>query len=221
MQEISVFDIIGPVMVGPSSSHTAGAVRLGRLARAILGGQPHQARIELHGSFAQTGQGHGTDKALVAGLLGFNTDDPRIVHSLEIATELGLHVDISSIDLGEHVHPNTARFTLGQSPHMVRVRGASIGGGEVEITRINDYDVAFNGNYPTLLIQGDDRPGTINAVSGFLMQREINIAALRVTRSKRGGLAMMILETDQAVPPGLRHDINQMDWVRWLRYVED
>lgn len=218
-RDVSVFDIIGPIMVGPSSSHTAGAVRLGQVARAILGGQPATALIELHGSFAQTGKGHGTDRGLVAGLLGMATDDPDLRRSFELAEQAGLRFTFKEVDLGEDAHPNTARLTVGDGQRTVQVTGCSIGGGLVEITNVDGYDVHFGCEYDTLLVLAEDRPGTINQVTGWLARQRINIAFLRVERDKRGGDAIMIIETDHMVDPLILEAFEDYVWVRWVRQV--
>jgi L-serine dehydratase len=218
-KQVSAFDIIGPIMVGPSSSHTAGAVRLGQIGRAILGDQPTQARVELHGSFAQTGQGHGTDKAIVAGLLGLATDDERIRDSLALARQAGLEVHFEVADLGDEAHPNTARLILQQGEHSIQVTGASVGGGMVEITNIQGYEARFGGEYETLLVISRDRPGTINAVTGWLVEHNINIAFFRVERQHRGGEAIMIIETDDPIPEALIEAIEDFSWVHWVRNI--
>lgn len=218
-RDISVFDIIGPIMVGPSSSHTAGAVRLGQVARAILGRPPTSALIELHGSFAQTGKGHGTDRGLVAGLLGLATDDPLLRKSFEIAELGGLTFCFEETDLGEDAHPNTARLTVGDGSRTVQVTGVSIGGGLVEITNVDGYDVSFGCEYDTLLVLAEDRPGTINEVTGWLARHGVNIAFLRVERQKRGGDAIMIIETDHTVDPQILEAFEDYPWVRWARQV--
>lgn len=196
---MGVFDIIGPVMIGPSSSHTAGAARLGKMARTILGEVPVAATIYLYGSFARTYRGHGTDKALVAGLLGFSTEDPRIKDSLALAEQANLSVTIKTGDRGE-CHPNTAEFHLrGASGKTAKVVGASIGGGKIAITRINDYDVEFAGDYYTLITIHQDKPGVIATITQILAQQNVNIAFMRVSRKQRGAQALMILETDQSI----------------------
>ena len=216
---VSAFDIIGPIMVGPSSSHTAGAVRLGLIGRSILGATPETALIELHGSFAQTGKGHGTDRALVAGLLGFAPDDPRIRYSFDIAAETGLRFQIAEVDLGGDAHPNSVRLTLRAGEREMVLVGASIGGGMIEITDIQGYGVHFTGEHDALIVVAEDRPGTINAVTGVLLERHINVAFSRVERKQRGGEAIMIFETDDAIPSALLEAIEDFHWVRWARHV--
>lgn len=195
----SVFDIIGPVMIGPSSSHTAGAVRLGELARAIFGGTPARAHILLHGSFASTGPGHGTDLALVAGVLGMRPDDERIPDSFRLADELGLKVDFAEEDLGD-AHPNTAVFILGDDEgRQLRVQGSSLGGGDVVVTEIDCYDVEMTGELPLLIVGHIDRPGVIAAVTGALAESHVNVASMRVSRERRGADALMLIETDHPI----------------------
>ncbi|HEY5433562.1 MAG TPA: L-serine ammonia-lyase, iron-sulfur-dependent subunit beta [Coriobacteriia bacterium] len=195
----SVFDVIGPVMIGPSSSHTAGAVRLGRLARAVFGEQPARAHITLHGSFASTGRGHGTDLALVAGLLGFAPDDVRIRIADEEARRAGLDVSFSEADLGE-VHPNTARLELSSADgHTVTVQGSSVGGADVVLTAIDDFDVNITGELPVLVVEHRDQPGVIASVSAVLARYGVNIASMEVSRERRGARALMVIETDHEV----------------------
>ncbi|MDP2233167.1 MAG: L-serine ammonia-lyase, iron-sulfur-dependent subunit beta [Actinomycetota bacterium] len=195
----SLFDIVGPIMIGPSSSHTAGAVRLGLLARAVFGGCPAVAHIELHGSFASTGRGHGTDLALIAGLLGFAPHDARIREALTLAKESGLSVSFDEADLGE-VHPNTARFVLSDaSGRTMRVMGSSLGGGDVVVSAIDDFGVEMTGDLPTLLVEHQDRPGEIAAVTAILAEESANVASMKVAREGRGARAMMVIETDAPV----------------------
>lgn len=195
---MNIFDIIGPVMVGPSSSHTAGAVRLGNAARAILGQPVIEATIGLHGSFAQTGRGHGTDLALVAGLMGWPTDDLRIPQAFDYAREAGLHYFFRTIDAGDAAHPNFVKFWLtGQDGVKSQVAGASIGGGRVVISEVDDFPLAFTGDFPTILTLHEDRPGAVAEVTGILSKCGVNIAQMKVFRKNKGGLASMVLETDQ------------------------
>ena len=195
----TVFELIGPVMVGPSSSHTAGAVRLGLLARKVLGKAPEAGKIILHGSFAETGKGHGTHVALVAGLLGMPTDDERICDALNIAREKGFNYAFSEGNLGD-VHPNTVRFELEKGKgETVVVTGSSIGGGRVKVWDINGFKVDLEGDYPTIVTLHRDLPGVIAQVTGCLAKAHINIAYMQVAREKRGAEAMMVVKTDHAV----------------------
>jgi L-serine dehydratase len=219
MRQRSIFDIVGPVMIGPSSSHTAGAVRLGNLARAIFGAQPTTARIFLYGSFASAGKGHGTDLAIVAGLLALAPDDPRIRDAMAEATTAGMSVDFGLAELGD-AHPNTAVIELSDAAgRTMRIVGSSLGGGDVVITEIDGFDVEATGELPMLVIEHEDRPGEIAAVTSILAEGGANIAAMRVSREVRGGTALMLIETDAAVDTATLHRISQTDAVRSVRSV--
>jgi L-serine dehydratase len=215
----SLFDVIGPVMIGPSSSHTAGAVRLGALARAVLGAAPVRADIELHGSFASTGHGHGTDLALAAGLLGMAPDDARIRDSLELAREAGLLITFCEADLGE-VHPNTARMTLsGADGRTVIVLGSSVGGADVVLYAIDGFAVAISGELPVLVVEHHDQPGVIAAVSAVLATHGANVASMDVSREMRGARALMVIETDRPVGDAVVEAVAQADGVTSVRVV--
>lgn len=201
MGKSTVFDLIGPVMVGPSSSHTAGAVRLGSMARKILGTEPKAAEITLHGSFAETGKGHGTNLALIAGILGMHTDDERIPQAEQLALQKGLKIHFKTENLGE-VHPNTVKFQLiGQDGCIAEVMGSSIGGGRIKIHEINEFQVEVMGDYHTLVIQQQDLPGVVAQITSLLANARINIAQMRVSREKKGAQALTIVETDQGIHP--------------------
>lgn len=195
----SIFDILGPVMVGPSSSHTAGAVRIGLIGNQLLGGQPEKAVIYLHGSFAATGKGHGTDKALVAGLMGMKPDDMRIPNSFELAKEAGMDYSLQEKEL-KNAHPNTALMILEKGANKLKIEACSIGGGRIKVNRLDDIDVNFSGESNTLIVRNVDEPGRIAEVSEVLTVKKINIATMQVFRDKRGGFAVMVVETDQVVP---------------------
>ena len=197
---IDVFDIMGPIMVGPSSSHTAGAVRIGRMARTLLGGEPVKAAILLHGSFAETGVGHGTDKALVAGLLGMATDDLDIPNSFEIAAERGLTFTFDEVDLRE-AHPNSVKLEItGASGRRMKMQASSIGGGRIMVDKLDGVAVSFSGDYHTLIIQNMDNQGNLSDVSTALSLARVNVANMSMHRSAKGGNVMMIIETDDPVP---------------------
>jgi L-serine dehydratase len=216
-----MFDVIGPVMIGPSSSHTAGAVRLAALARAIFGGQPARARILLHGSFASTGHGHGTDLALVAGLLGLGADDARIRDAFAHARSAGLDVEFGDVELAD-AHPNTAVFELeGPGPHheRMRIEGSSLGGGDVVVTRIDAYEVEAAGELPLLVVGHQDRPGEIAKVTAALAEADANIAAMRVSREARGAHALMLIETDAEIADATLARIAAIDGVTTVRRV--
>jgi L-serine dehydratase len=199
MRNYSAFDIIGPVMVGPSSSHTAGAARLGKIARLIAGGEIRNVHFMLHGSFAQTGKGHGTDKALVAGILGMEPQDDRLKESLEIAEERGIGVEFSPVDLGD-VSPNTVKFVITNADGAVTtVVGSSIGGGNVVIIQVDGDETEFTGAYPTLLVHHLDMPGMILKVCEVLYDRKVNIVSLKVFRSGKAADASMVFELDDRV----------------------
>ena len=196
---MNVFDIIGPVMIGPSSSHTAGAARIGGVARALLGSQPVRADIGLHGSFACTGRGHGTDKAIVAGLLGFAPDDTRLRDALVIAEQQGMQVTIHPVEI-DGAHPNTARLHLEAADGgTLDMQGSSVGGGSIRITGIDGMEVQLTGECPTLIVVHQDVPGTIAAVTEAVADRRVNIGSFRLTRQSRGGPAVMAREMDGAV----------------------
>ncbi len=204
---MNVFDIIGPVMIGPSSSHTAGAVRLGRVAWKILGEEVAQADIQLAGSFAQTYRGHGTDKALIAGIMGMHSDDERIRRSLELARERGLVFSFREEDI-PGAHPNTARISLvGEHGARAVVQGASVGGGNILITQINGMAVSFTGQYNTLLVLHHDQPGVIAAVTNFIASSDLNIGNFRLSRPRKGGEAVMTIEVDGDVPDSLMQSL--------------
>ena len=193
---MNVFDIIGPIMIGPSSSHTAGAVRIGLMSRLLLGSPAVKAYIRLHGSFAQTYKGHGTDRALAAGIMGMNTDDERIRKSLEIAKETGLDITFEPTVIPD-AHPNTAEITLTDAAgKTVCVQGASVGGGNVVITKIDGREVKITGQSPTIIVEHHDRPGMIAAVTALMAQYQLNVYKFNLARDKKGGTAIMILQID-------------------------
>ena len=200
---MDIFDIIGPVMIGPSSSHTAGAVRIGRVAAEILGEPVRIARIGLCGSFAQTYRGHGTDKALVAGILGFAPDDARIRDSLNLARKAGLDFSFEPRSL-PGAHPNTAVLELwGRDGAHCQVQGASVGGGNILISHINEMETCVTGERDTLIVLHRDVPGMIAAVTGRVADSGVNIGNFRLSRPHKGAEAVMTIETDAAVDPAL------------------
>jgi L-serine dehydratase len=212
---VSLLDIIGPVMVGPSSSHTAGACRLGLLARNLVGGTPERARIELHGSFARTGEGHGTDKAIVGGLLGFRPDDERLRDALGIAEREGLDYRFEKTTIADDAHPNTARIAIWRDDREAVMTGASLGAGRVLVTDIDGYPVEISGNYHTIVLVAEDVRGSVAQIAGILADEGINIANLRLTRKERGGDAFMVIEVDDAANESVRDRIRSLAWVRW------
>lgn len=198
MRYRSVFDIIGPVMIGPSSSHTAGAARIGRMARQLFGRIPREARIEFCGSFAQTYQGHGTDVALVGGIMNFDTHDPRIKDALKIAEDIGLNVKITTIDLqGEH--PNTAWISLIDDAGTLKVKGISVGGGKIAMLEADGFAMNLSGDSWTTLVFHKDHFGMIASVARVLADHRINIARMEMSRKAKGQEALLIIETDQVI----------------------
>ena len=199
---MNLFDILGPVMVGPSSSHTAGAVRIGRIARRLLGEDtPARAQIGLSGSFAATGHGHGTDRAIVAGLLGMQPSDERIAVSFDVARQEGMAFSFSRATLpGEH--PNTARLALtGRSGKTLTIVASSLGGGRIMVVEMNGLRANFSGDLPTLIVQNRDQPGHVSEVTSMLAHKGVNIATMQLYRDYPGVNAVMIIETDKVVPP--------------------
>ena len=194
---MNIFDIIGPVMIGPSSSHTAGAARLGKMARTIFGESPKIVDITLYGSFAETGWGHGTNMALIAGILGFYPWDEKLRDSFSIAKKNGLVFEFKKEKLKRGMHPNSVKFSMEKVGNIREIEGASIGGGKIEITAIDGFSVSFSGDYPTIITIYHDRVGVISEVSTILAKEHINIAQMRVSRDKKMGTALMIIETDE------------------------
>lgn len=207
---MNVFDILGPVMIGPSSSHTAGAARIGRITLALLGAPAVRADILLHGSFAKTYKGHGTDKALIAGVMGMSTDDGRIRRALELAQEQGLQVTITESEI-DGSHPNTARVTLADAKgRTVTLLGSSIGGGNILVTEINGMGVSITGQYTTLIVLHRDAPGTIASVTEVMADAGVNICNFRLSRQQRGGQAVMTIEIDGSFGPELNKTIQTL-----------
>ena len=217
---LDIFDILGPVMVGPSSSHTAGAVRIGRMARTLLGDQPVKAEIGLYGSFAETGPGHGTDRALIAGLLGMNPDNMEIPHSFEIAAEQGLKFSFHTVRLRD-AHPNTAVITAENAEgKQIVLQAASTGGGRIRVDRLNGVDVNFTGEFNTLIVRHQDVAGMMAAITRELADVRFNIGIMSLCRDRRGGDALTVIETDQKVPPVARILIGELRGVKRITYYE-
>lgn len=214
-----VFSIIGPAMVGPSSSHTAGAVRIGRVARHILGELPENADIYFYGSFADTYRGHGTDLAIVGGLLDFETDDPRIPSSLTIAGQLGVEIDFKE-GKGHFPHPNTAKIIARAGDREITVIGASIGGGNIEMLGINGFDVKFTAMYPTLIVFHEDRPGMIADATRVLSRENVNIGHMSVDRRGRSGEAITVIDTDNSLTGDVILEIGRLATVQDVRLVD-
>lgn len=206
MKFTSVFDVIGPVMIGPSSSHTAGAARIGRVARDLFGKQPTWAKIHLYGSFAETYKGHGTDVAIIGGLLDYDTYDERIKTSFEEAERLGLKFEFIP-ETGSVEHPNTARIEIGDGEKEMSMVGVSIGGGSIEIAELNGFPLRMSGGMAAILVVHEDRAGTVANVAVCLAKYAINIGHMEVSRKERGNMALMVIEVDQNVSPEILAEI--------------
>ena len=215
----SIFDILGPIMIGPSSSHTAGASRIGYVARQLLHDEPAKAIVTLYNSFAKTHKGHGTDKAIIGGILGFGPDDERIRDAHEIAKKQGLEWEFKFRGDTVRFHSNTARVKLiGKNGGSVEVVGASLGGGRIKIQEIEGFPVDFNAQTHTLVIIADDVPGSIQHISGAIAEKGLNIANMFVSRNET--LANMVIELDQAVDDIALKKIKSFSWVKFVRLVE-
>lgn len=213
------FDIIGPVMVGPSSSHTAGACKIGNIAKKLMGEPIADAQVMFHGSFLATGKGHGTDRALIAGLLGFPVDDPRIPDSFRYAEEAGLTFRLLPIDLGD-AHPNSVKMVLtGKSGNTLTVTSSSVGGGAIRINEIDGLKAEFSGDFPTLIVHNEDRPGRVTEVTSLLGKNNVNVATMQLHRAERGGSAVMILECDQEVPPDVLDNLRHLEGILDVTYL--
>lgn len=198
---ISAFDVIGPGMIGPSSSHTAGAVRIGLMARVLAGGNVAEADVIFHGSFADTGRGHATDRGIVAGLLGFAADDERLKDSLEIAAQQGVAVRFSTEDFGEGFHPNTARVLVHNPGKPARlVTASSVGGGMIRVVRVDRFTTDFSGELPTVVLWHYDSPGFLAKITTLLACVESNIATINTARRARGNDALTVIEVDAPLP---------------------
>lgn len=213
MANIGIFDVLGPVMIGPSSSHTAGAARLGKIARTIVNQPIKDVTFLLHGSFRETYKGHGTDRALVAGILGMLPDDVRLKDSIEIAESEGIALRFLPADLGQ-VHPNTVKFLITDSNDIQwEILGSSIGGGLVEIYEINGNKVKITGEYPTIITCHDDIPGTVSKISTLFYENKINIAFMTLVRSQKGKDATMTFEIDDSISEEIIDSIKAIDGV--------
>lgn len=208
---MNLFDIIGPVMVGPSSSHTAGAVKIGYVTRKLMGEPIASAKILLYGSFLATGRGHGTHFAIVAGLMGMKPDDVRIPESLKLAEEAGMKVEFGKIDLEDRHHNSVQLILEGVNGRTLTVVGESIGGSLINIASVDGLEANFSGEHPTLIVHNLDQPGHVAEVTSMLAHKSVNIATMQLYRAKRGGNAVMVLECDQEVPK---------ESIRWLQHLE-
>ena len=213
-KDYSVFDIVGPNMIGPSSSHTAGAARLGKSASKIAGKPVKEVNFLLHGSFAETYKGHGTDKALVGGILGFNPDDARIKDSFELAKEQGVKFEFIKTDLGENVHPNTVKMEMIlEDGSKSSVMGASIGGGNIKLTEMDGLNLDFNGSKPAVILEIKDIPGAVSFVTGLLAHNNKNIATMSTNRPVGSKYTFVTIETDEALEQEILDQIGKFEVV--------
>ena len=217
---INIFDMMGPVMVGPSSSHTAGAARIGNMGRTLLGEEVARADIGLYGSFAETGYGHGTDRALLAGLLGMKPDDLRIPNAYEEANRAGMAYSFRTVELRD-AHPNTALLELtGKSGKKLTLQASSIGGGAIVVNKIDGIDVNFTGDFNTLIVRNQDESGSVAAITSILSQVHINVANMTVNRPRRGGDALMVIETDQHIKPRQVEFLSELPGILSVTYYD-
>lgn len=217
---INIFDMMGPVMVGPSSSHTAGAARIGNMGRTLLGEEVARADIGLYGSFAETGYGHGTDRALLAGLLGMKPDDLRIPNAYEEANRAGMAYSFRTVELRD-AHPNTALLELtGKSGKQLTLQASSIGGGAIVVNKIDGIDVNFTGDFNTLIVRNQDESGSVAAITSILSQVHINVANMSVNRHRRGGDALMVIETDQHIKPRQVEFLSELPGILSVTYYD-
>ncbi len=212
MKYTSVFDIIGPAMIGPSSSHTAGAAKIGLMARKIFNGQPRHIEVVFYRSFAKTYKGHGTDLALIGGLLGYGVNSPHLVQAAEHAAKLGLNIAITTSE-EDVTHPNTVKITMANKNHRLTVVGISPGGGRAEIISINDFNIKISADNNFLIIFHFDRHGVIASAAKLLASEGINIGYMEVARKSRGSEALMTIETDQVIPERITKELKKIPHV--------
>ena len=213
--------MIGPIMIGPSSSHTAGVVRIGRVARKILGDTPKTALITFYNSFAQTYEGHGSNRAILAGLLDYKTDDERIKNSLDLANEAGIQYKFRSVGNASTFHPNTVRLTLESADNKAELVGESRGGGVIRIREVNGFDSNFTASLHTLLVYADDAKGSVAFISDVLAHDDCNIATMTVSRKGKNDLACLIYEMDSGLKPIVLDYLRSLSWVRKVTYIPD
>ncbi len=221
VEKSSVFDMIGPVMIGPSSSHTAGVVRIGRTARKILGSRPEEATITFFNSFARTYEGHGSDRAIVAGLLDLKTDDKQVKESFELAGKEGMNFSFKSVGNALTRHPNTVKLDLKSGKTTVQVIGESRGGGLIKITEVNGFDSAFTASLHTLIITAADKKGSIAYIADILSHDDCNIATMTVSRKGKNDKACLVIEMDSGLKPISLEYLRHLEWVHDVIYIPD
>ena len=213
--------MIGPVMIGPSSSHTAGVVRIARAAIRILGDTPDEAMITFYNSFARTYEGHGSDRAILGGLMDFRTDDPRIKTALEIAAERGLNYKFKSIGNSSIHHPNTIKLHLKKGDREIEVVGESLGGGVINIAEVDGFTANFSAQNHTLIIKAGDISGAIAFISGVIAQEKTNIATMSVSRKGKNDVACHVIEMDSGIREITAQYLRSLPWVSQLIYIPD
>ena len=213
--------MIGPVMIGPSSSHTAGVVRIARAAVKLLGGTPDEAEITFYNSFARTYEGHGSDRAIIAGLLDFKTDDKRIKDSLTLATEQGLTYRFKSIGNASTMHPNTIKLNLRKGETKVELIGESRGGGLINIAEVNGFKADFSANLHTLIITASDVKGSVAFIANVLAHDDCNIATMSVSRRGKNDVACLVIEMDSGIKPVTLSYLQSLSWVKEIIYIPD
>ena len=218
-EKSSIFDMIGPIMIGPSSSHTAGVVRIARAAIRILGGAPEEAEITFYNSFARTYEGHGSDRAVIAGLLDFKTDDPRIKESFRFAREAGLEFTFKSVANASALHPNSLKLNLRGQGRSVEVIGQSRGGGVIRIVEVDGFTADFSANMHTLMVEADDIKGSIAFIADVIAHDDCNIAAMTVSRKGKNQVARQFIEMDSGLKPITLAYIQQLSWIKNITYI--
>lgn len=217
----SIFDMIGPVMIGPSSSHTAGVVRIARVARRVLGGQPEEVSITFYNSFAKTYEGHGSDRAIIAGLLDYKTDDKRIKDSFEFAEKAGLQYKFKSIGNASAMHPNTIKLNMKKGEKSMEVIGESLGGGVINIAEIDGFTANFSASLHSLIIYADDVKGSIAFIASVLSHDDCNIATMSVSRKGKHDVACQVIEMDSGLKEITLQYLKNLSWVNEIIYIPD
>jgi len=218
-EKSSVFDMIGPVMIGPSSSHTAGVVRIGLAANKIMGGTPEEAEIIFYNSFARTYEGHGSDRAILAGLMGFKPDDIRIKESITLAPKEGLHYQFKSIGNASTLHPNSIRIKIRKGEKKVEVLGESKGGGLINIAEVNGFKADFSANLHTAIFTADDVKGSVAFIASVLAHDDCNIATMSVSRRGKFDTACLVIEMDSGIKPVTLDYLKSLNWVKEVIYI--
>lgn len=213
----SIFDVIGPIMVGPSSSHTAGACKLGYMARIIFGKKPKRAVLKLHGSFGEVYEGHCTDVAVIGGLLGMLPSNPDIKKSYEFAEQEGMEIQLVPTNLGPQFHPNTVQFILSDDEHTQTITGSSLGGGKIKVTEIDKIEVSITGSYSSLLVCYENSEFQLNELVTLAANRDVSIVKMETTQYKERSL--IDIEIKEFFGTEIIHEIEKLPGVLWARFV--